>query len=119
MGEEGKDKTHQIEASLHFPLRMTTVVDLFLVYAQHSAARFHSFSTSTIQAIRNSNNHPKSQIYRITILLLEEVIVLEEVIWYFRLLHSSACLKKIQATRSQCIKHAYQFIFVIYVHRVE
>ena len=65
MGEEGKDRKHQIEASLHFPLRMTTVVDLFLVYAQHSAARFHSFSTSTIQAIRNSNNHPKSQIYRI------------------------------------------------------
>ena len=54
-----------------------------------------------------------------TIMLLEEVIVLEEVIWYFRLLHSSVCLKKIQTTRSQCIKHAYQFIFVIYVHRVE
>ena len=65
MGEEGKDGTHQIEASLHFPLRMTTVVDLFLVYAQHSAARSHSFSTSTIQAIRNSNNYLKSQIYRI------------------------------------------------------
>ena len=53
MGEEGKDRKHQIEASLHFPLRMTTVVDLFFIYALHSTARFHSFSTSTIQAIRN------------------------------------------------------------------
>ena len=65
MGEEGKDRKHQIEASLRFPLRMTTVVDLFFIYALHSTARFHSFSTSTIQAIRNSNNYLKSQIYRI------------------------------------------------------
>ena len=59
MGEEGKESKDQIEALRRFPLRMTMVVDLFFIYALHSAAPSHFFSTSAIKAIRDLINAPK------------------------------------------------------------